>query len=587
MPVIKPAASDYTAFVKASAQYVGAGSNAVVSKSGRGMTAPPGLGASVRASFVGLKSSPSTSALILQYVNPPAAAAPAPAPAPAASLYLPNTQANDVYIVKYNTAGEVQWYTTISGTGSDYGYALTTDSTGVYATGFYTSIDLVTLYNGDSGSGLASSGKSLPTTQSNDPYIVKYNTAGVVQWYTTISGTGNDNGYALTTDSTGVYVTGYYTSGSLITLYNGDSGTGRVSSGKSLPTTQSNDPYIVKYNTAGVVQWYTTISGTNSDFGYGLTTDSTGVYATGFYTSGSLITLYNGDSGSGLASSGKSLPTTQSVDAYIVKYNTAGVVQWYTTISGPSGDYGYALTTDSTGVYAAGFYSSIDLVTLYNGDSGSGLVSSDKSLPTTKSLDAYIVKYNTAGEVQWYTTISGTNNDYGYALTTDLTGVYVTGQYTSIDLVTLYNGDSGSGLASSGKSLPTTQSNDVYIVKYTTAGVVQWYTTISGPSGDYGYALTTDSTGVYATGFYNSSKLVTLYNGDSGSGLVSSGKSLPTTQFSDVYIVKYNTAGVVQWYTTISGTNSDFGYGLTTDSTGVYATGFYTSTGRVLLTNGA
>ena len=217
MPVIKPAASDYTAFVKASAQYVGAGSNAVVSKSGWGMTAPPGLGASVRASFVGLKSSPSTSALILQYVNPPAAAADVPAAAPT----LPTTQSADAYIVKYTTAGVVQWYTTISGTASDVGNAITTDSTDVYVSGSYNSTGPVTLYNGDSGSGLVSSGKSLPTSRGVDAYIVKYTTAGVVQWYTTISGTGSDTGNAITTDSTGVYVTGFYNSTGRPLLTNG------------------------------------------------------------------------------------------------------------------------------------------------------------------------------------------------------------------------------------------------------------------------------------------------------------------------------------------------------------------------------
>ena len=75
MPVLRPSGSDFTSFVKAAAQYVAPGRTAKVSKSGGVPVALPGLGAIVRASQVGALASPTTSAVIINGVTPPAAVA--------------------------------------------------------------------------------------------------------------------------------------------------------------------------------------------------------------------------------------------------------------------------------------------------------------------------------------------------------------------------------------------------------------------------------------------------------------------------------------------------------------------------------
>jgi maltoporin len=118
---------------------------------------------------------------------------------------------------------------------------------------------------------------------------------------------------------------------------------------------------------------------------------------------------------------------------------------------------------------------------------------------------------------------------------------------------------------------------DAFIVKYNTSGLAQWATTISGTLGDVGYSITTDATGVYVTGQYSSTSAVTLNNG----------KTLPISVGVDAFIVKYNTSGLAQLATTISGIGSDTGQGITADATGVYVTGYYSSTTQILLTNGS
>jgi hypothetical protein len=385
-------------------------------------------------------------------------------------------------------------------------------------------------------------GKTLPISVGQDAFIVKYDTSGVAQWATAISGTLSDGGRGIATDSTGTYVTGFYRSASLVTLNNGI----------TLPISVQDDAFIVKYDTSGLAQWATRIPGTVSDLGNAITTDSTGVYVIGQYRSASLVTLNNGIT----------LPSNANTDAFIVKYNTSGLAQWATRIQGASIDGGNGIATDSTGVYVSGYYTSISVVTLNNGI----------TLPISEGGDAFIVKYDTSGLAQWATTISGTIFDIGYSITTDSTGVYVTGYYISESVVTLNNGI----------TLPIAvglESSDAFIVKYNTSGVAQWATTIQGTTDDGGTGIATDSTGVYVTGFYVSDSVVTLNNGI----------TLPISaniDFSDAFIVKYNTSGVAQWATTISGTGSDVGNGIATDSTGVYVTGEYGSDSLVTLNNG-
>jgi hypothetical protein len=111
----------------------------------------------------------------------------------------------------------------------------------------------------------------------------------------------------------------------------------------------------VKYDTSGLAQWSATVPGTSTDNGYGIATDSTGVYVTGKYSANvSTVTLNNG----------KTLPITVNTDAFIVKYDTSGQAQWATRIRGTSDDTGFAIATDSTGVYVTGEYISTSIVTL-------------------------------------------------------------------------------------------------------------------------------------------------------------------------------------------------------------------------------
>ena len=423
------------------------------------------------------------------------------------------------------------WAKTIPGSSTDYGNGIVTDSSGnVYVTGQYNSTSIVPLGNT----------LNLPASSGEDGFIVKYDTSGLAQWYQTIPGTENDNGYGIAVDSSGnVYVSGYYWSTSIVSLNNDI----------ELPASSIYDGFIVKYDTSGLAQWFQTISGSSIDIGLGIAVDSSGnVFVTGQYNSTSIVPLGNT----------LNLPASSGEDGFIVKYDTSGLAQWYQTIPGTENDNGYGIAVDSSGnVYVTGKYSSTSIVPLGN----------TLNLPASNGLDAFIVKYDTSGTAQWAQTIGGSSSDIATGIAVDSSGnVFVTGYYSSANI------SLGNSL-----SLPASSVYDGFIVKYDTSGLAQWAQTISGTASDIANGISVDSGGnVYVTGGYSSTSIVPLGNN----------LNLPASNGGDGFIVKYDTSGLAQWYKTITGTGSDYGNGIAVDSGGnVYVTGGYSSTSIVPLGN--
>jgi hypothetical protein len=301
--------------------------------------------------------------------------------------------------------------------------------------------------------------------------------------------------------------------------------------------------------------WYTHIGEISN--GLDIIVDSNNdIYVTGFYSG--TPNIYNSD---GLIYS--DLPTSENIDAFIVKYNSFGFTQWTTRIAGIGNDYSYSISTDSNNnIIVTGYYDS-NPVTIYNSDG-----SSFGTLIRSGLFDAFIVKYNSSGFAQWTTKIAGTSNDYGDSITTDSNNnIIVIGYYNS-NPVTIYNSD-----GSSFGTLIRSGLFDTFIVKYNSSGFAQWTTKIAGTSNDYGRSISTDSNNnIIVTGYYNSNP-VTIYNSDGSSfgTLINSG-------MSDIFIVKYNSFGFTQWTTRIAGTSNDEGRSISTDSNNnIIVTGYYDS----------
>jgi hypothetical protein len=470
----------------------------------------------------------------------------------------------DIFVVKYTSDGYIEWATRLTTSASDQGISVVNDRDGnVYATGRYG--NTLNIYNSDG---------TLYGTMSNgnaDTYIVKYSTSGMVVWVARIGGTGNDSSRSIACDSSGnIYITGTYTftSPTNITIYNAD----QTSFG-TLTNSGSTDTFIVKYSTDGVVQWATKIGGTLADEANSITCDSTGnIYIAGQYTSATLTFLNTGGSIFGTLTNDTS---TSFQESFIVKYNTNGIVQWIAKISGASNDIALAISSDSDGnTYMTGHYSSNPL-TLYNQDG-----TTFGTLENVGGTDGFVAKYNTNGEIQWISRISGTLDDRGLSICLDASGnVYMTGYYDSTP-VSIYD---QTGISSI--TLETSGFSDVLLVKYSSNGAILWATRMGGAFPDQGTAIVSDGSGnIYITGHYGvSSNPFTIYNQD-GTSFSSAPSSLGS---NDIFIVKYTPNGVAQWVSRIGGGGDDRVNSISADATGnIYLTGHYASTNLIVFRKG-
>ncbi len=290
------------------------------------------------------------------------------------------TGSTDAFIIKYNSDGVKQWTKLLGvGTGGTEGHGIALDSSrNIYITGTTA---------GDLG------GKVL--TGSNDVFVAKYNSSGVIQWVELL-GTAAEysEGFAITVDPSGnSYVTGITTA----TGFDSQTATG------------SENTFVIKYDVDGNREWTKLYGGTYSGtgfpewtFGWGIAVDPSGnSYVTGF-TRADL--------------EGHSLVGQN--DMFVIKHNSSGTKQWIEFIEDGSGGTGigghvingYNVTVDSSGnSYVLGY--------------------TDGLLPLGLFGGALLAKYDPSGTQQWIKKLGAEDvwaNGYGVAL--DPSGnIYVSG----------------------------------------------------------------------------------------------------------------------------------------------------------------
>jgi hypothetical protein len=264
----------------------------------------------------------------------------------------------------------------------------------------------------------------------------------------------------------------------------------------------SFDIFLVKYNSSGTKQWTKQLGTSETDWGKGVTTDSSNnIYVTG-QTYGGL----DGNTSSG------------NLDIFLVKYNSSGTKQWTQQLGTSSNDWGFGVTVDSSNnIYVTGgTYGGLD------GNTNSG---SDCDNPPCSDL--FLVKYNSSGVKQWTKQLGTSSSDTGTEVTVDSSdNIYVMGgTYGGLD------GNTNSG------------SLDLFLVKYNSSGTKQWTKQLGTSSDDYGFGVTTDSSdNIYVTGYTEGG-----LDGNTSSG------------DKDLFLVKYNSSGVKQWTKQLGSSSNDRG----------------------------
>jgi hypothetical protein len=471
----------------------------------------------------------------------------------------------DGFLVKYDKNGKALWATNISGTNTEYGIDIATDSSGnLYVCGIFNSSKLVVnSFKSKVGLTITVEEKgTLNRVGTYDSFIVKYNTDGVAQWATSITGGSNGFLYSLAADTNGnVYVMGNFTETTIsVNRFSSlEGGVFDIQPYGTLTKSGAASMYIAKYNTNGSVMWATKIGQSLSSNAGGISVDSSGnVYITKTYE-GNSCSIFSFQSGGGggpitLTSFGSLTNIVNKSVIFTAKFNSFGVAQWATQIDATTNAFGTGVSADSEGnVYAIGRYNGVPITinSFLSVSGGTVILDPVGTLTNSGSFDSVIVKYNKNGVVVWATTIGGSGIDAPNGVANDPYGnVYIGGYYTS-SLLTINNFDRLIGGVFSLKvfgKLTGTGAYDAYLIKFNSEGKAQWAVNLPDTGNDQFCKIATDSAGnVFSVGQYGPSQLlVNTFNQVNGEQIITNLYGSLASVFNyDGYIVKYTTNGQI------------------------------------------
>lgn len=380
----------------------------------------------------------------------------------------------DAFLTKFNANGVRLWGTYYGGNNFDEAFAVCTDATGnVYITG-----------QTSSANGIATAGThQVAYNDAGDAFIAKFDNNGIRLWGTYFGGEQTETSSGIATRGNDVFIIGTTSSETDIAT---------VGAFKTVfdPIMDITDMFLAKFNTSGIRQWATYFGGIGIDYGLNVTIDVNGNAIIGgdtessadiatvgahqttiggsrcgvlakFGNGGALqwSTYYGGtdniielsttivgsvttDAAGNIYAAGGTTSnfnvatagTHQSTlggnwDAFLVKFNAAGVRQWATYYGGSAYDYGTEVELDAlNNIYLA------------------GIAVSSNNIATTPAhqtapnggRDAFLVKFNAAGVRQAATYYGGSEEDNCFSLSVSPQGVmYVAGRtYSTADMAT-------------------------------------------------------------------------------------------------------------------------------------------------------
>ena len=275
-------------------------------------------------------------------------------------------------------------------------------------------------------------------------------------------------------------------------------------------------------------------------------------------------------------------------DAFIVKLDSSGALQWHTFLGSSSSDVAYGIAVDDSGnVYVTG---------------NSGAAWGSPVSPFSGTSAAFVAKLDSSGVLQWNTFMSTAGSyAYGYGIALDNGGdAYIVGHsydtwgipinaYTpsSADLFVaklesddgslLWNTFMGSALKDEGLDIALDDSGNIYVVgesqatwgtplnvhsghkdisvaKLNGSGALQWHTFLGTVIDSEAEGIALDAGGnVYVTG--------EMY-------------SFATSTF-DMYVAQLNNSGALQWGNLFGGPGTDWGFDVAVDENdNVYVAGY-------------
>ena len=331
-----------------------------------------------------------------------------------------------------------------------------------------------------------------------------YSQAPSIQWQNRFGGNASNGSYFSSESNNGKFIIG-----------------GRSNSNISYDKTENSrgnlDYWIVKTDANGQLEWDKTIGGGSPN---GWEQDT--FYSTVYLLDGNYLI---GGTSSSPISGDKTIDTYGGGDYWIVKISNANQILWQKGYGGLGND---TCTT---------IISTIDGGFLLGGTSNSE-ISGTKSESCRGSMDYWVVKIDSYGNILWDKTFGGNSNDSLNSLIQTNDGGYLLG-----------------GSSNSNSSFEKTEDSrglmDFWIMKLNSNGIIEWQRTIGGEGNDSLYkVIQTYDGGYFIAGYSNSN---------------ASGEKIENSRgLTDYWVLKLNEIGVVEWQKTIGGDSNDFLYSAAT-----------------------
>lgn len=356
----------------------------------------------------------------------------------------------DFWVVKLSKDGVKEWQKALGGTYFDLAHDIQQTADGGY------------IVAGAAGS---NNGDITSSHGADDVWVVKLSPLGAIEWQKTYGGSSYEGARSIRQTKDGGYIVGAST--------NSTNGDVFGNHGKS-------DFWILKLKEDGTKQWQKTIGGPALEYQGGIQQTSDEGYI--------VVGTINYDEND-----------INACDFLVVKLSSSGAIEWQKVLGGSNQDIPRAVQqTSDLGYILAGFTSSSD-----------GDVTQFKGVE-----DAWVVKLNQEGEIEWQKTVGGSINDIANAIEQTADGGYILAGRTFTGV-----GDVGNIL----------NQSDFWAVKLDSSGTFEWQKIIGGSGYDYAEAVHQTNDGGYIL---------------AGTTLSTDGDVSPNNSPTEIWVVKLSPASV-------------------------------------------
>ena len=234
----------------------------------------------------------------------------------------------DIFLVKYDNSGGVQWAKRAGGTGADVPNGIAVSGDDVYITGY---MNGTANFNTPSAPG----SNELVPAGSDDVFLAKFDGSGNFQWARRAGGTSSDIANGVSASGSAVYITGYFSS---TANFNTPSAPGS----NEITSVGGTDIFLAKFDDTGAFQWARRAGGSSQDIGYGVAEAGNDVYVTGYFRNTADF------------SSNTSLATAGDNDIFLAKYTSTGTLVWARRGGGTLSDISQGVAISNSGVCITG-----------------------------------------------------------------------------------------------------------------------------------------------------------------------------------------------------------------------------------------